>query len=353
MKIAGICFTENGFLLLERVTQILRSEGHEMTMHFKSRFADKHKSFELKEDLREWIGKRFVDSEALVFIGAVGITTRSIAPFVRDKRQDPAVIVIDDGGRFCIPLLSGHIGGANELAKFLAGKLSAVPVITTSTDINSVFAVDTYAAKHQMTLSSMTYAKEVSASLLSGYPVGFASDLAVSGRLPKGFLHKKQMKAVRPDEVTLGIYISPFYKDKHFDHCLWLIPKCITVGIGCRKGTTCAQIEEVVNEVLKNEYIYPEAIARVATIELKSEELGLLSFCKKAELPLISYTADELKEVEGDFTKSDFVKEVTGVDNVCERSAFRAGDGFLIAPKTAKNGVTVAMVLHEETISFE
>lgn len=353
MKIAGICFTQAGFTLLRWIQEILQKEGHDTEIAVKSRFAEKNKEAELKEDLKTWTEKRFRDKDALIFVGATGITVRTIAPFVRDKRQDPAVIVLDERGRFCIPLLSGHIGGANELAVWLSEQIQATPVITTATDVNRQFAVDVYAARNNMTLSNMTYAKEVSASLLSGYPVGFQSDFPVDGRLPAGLVWSGRLKTENPDEVTLGISISPSYQNKYFDHCLWLIPRCITLGIGCKKGVRLEQIEKLVDEVLKEQYLYPEALCQVATIDLKAEEPGLLEFCRKYGLSLITYTSAELKSVPGDFSSSGFVESVTGVDNVCERSAVLAGEGDLIVKKTCGDGVTCACVRKDWRIRFE
>ena len=353
MKIAGICFTRSGYHLLEKIEQILRQEDHDVCIAYKSRFSDKDHPAEMKEDLKEWVGKRFLDSDAIVFVGATGITVRTIAPYVRDKRQDPAVIVFDESGKFCIPLLSGHIGGANDLAVWLSEKMNAVPVVTTATDINDIFSVDVYAKKHHMTLSNMTYAKEVSASLLSGYPVGFQSDFPVDRDLPDGFVWEKELGPDDPESVTLGVSISPSYQNAHFDHCLWLIPKCITIGIGCRKGTSSSQIADLVRDVLKERYLYPEALCRVATIDRKADEPGLLQFCRELELPLVTYTAEELNAAKGQFTPSKFVKDTTGVDNVCERCAMLGGDGELIVKKRQKNGVTCACVRSDRRISFE
>lgn len=353
MKIAGICFTQGGFTLLKWIQEILLQEGNEVSIAFKSRFAKSGHPAELKEDLKEWTRKRFIDSDAIIFVGATGITVRTIAPFVKDKRQDPAIIVLDERGQFCIPLLSGHIGGANELAAWLAKQIKATPVVTTATDVYGKFAVDVYAAKNNMTLSNMTYAKEVSASLLSGYPVRLQSDFPVEGKLPEGFVWDGELKPENPDEVSLGISISPSYQNKYFDHCLWLIPRCITIGIGCRKGTSAERIEKLVMEVLKEQYLYPEAVCQVATIDLKADEPGLLQFCEAYQLPLKTFTAGELKEAEGEFSNSKFVEAITGVDNVCERSAVLAGDGELFVKKTCGDGVTCACVRKDWRISFE
>lgn len=352
MKIAGISFTRAGYELLCWVRDVLEKEGHEVTIGIRSKYAEESEEGTILCSSREWAKKHFADSDALVFVGATGITVRSIAACVKDKRQDPAVLVLDERGQYCIPLLSGHIGGANALALLLSEQMNTIPVITTATDINQKFAVDIFAARHGMTISNMTYAKEVSASLLSGYPVGFCSDFPVEGNLPEGFVWSQKLK-VRQDEVSLGINISPAYRHKMFDHCLWLIPRCIVLGIGCKKGTPKAKIEKLVDEVLKKYYLYPEAIAAVATIDIKGEEPGLQAFCEEYQVPLVTYSAEELRKAPGTYSASEFVEQTTGVDNVCERSAVLEGGSNLFVKKISRDGVTCACVCKEWRVRFE
>ena len=185
MKISGICFTQSGRKLAERVNALLLNDTWDELITTEwyckgRRFQKDGSMFDLvTESMHEWSGRRFMDSDVIIFIGATGIAVRGIAPHVRDKRYDPAVIVIDEQGKFCIALLSGHIGGANDMVRRISAKLGSVPVITTATDVNDLFAVDEFATKNDMTISSMTYAKEVSAALLSGDPVGFWTNFQV------------------------------------------------------------------------------------------------------------------------------------------------------------------------------
>ena len=125
-----------------------------------------------KENLTQWSGRQFSEKNAMIFIGAAGIAVRAAAPWIRDKFADPPVIVIDETARFVIPLLSGHVGGANELACELAAFLGAVPVITTATDRNGLFAVDLFAAGNGLVLTDRKMAREISARILEGKTVG-------------------------------------------------------------------------------------------------------------------------------------------------------------------------------------
>lgn len=281
-------------------------------------------------------------ADALVFVGSCGIAVREIAPYVKDKRTDPAVICIDELGRFVIPLLSGHIGGANALAQIIAQSLGAVPVITTATDINEKFSVDSWAVNRGYIISSMKAAKTVSAEILEK-DVPLCSDYPIVTALPSGVISGQNGK--------VGICITCQQK-KPYEETLRLVPRILHLGIGCRKGTETSTIREVVDAVLKDHNIDHRAIKCVASIDLKAEEAGLLQFCEENKLPISFYSAEELKVVPGEFTPSGFVQSITGVDNVCERSAL-IGAKELIVKKTARNGVTVAVAAEHLEVRFE
>ena len=136
--------------------------------------------------LADWTARQFAGSDALVFVGAVGIAVRAIAPHCQSKAQDPAVVVLDECGRFAVPILSGHLGGANDLARALAAVCGAVPVITTATDANGVFAVDEWAKHQNCTVLEPERIKLVSGALLAGKTVQFASDWPIAGAPPDG-----------------------------------------------------------------------------------------------------------------------------------------------------------------------
>lgn len=362
MRAAILCFTGNGLKLARRAAAALEESWDEVRIYGKSRFLEGEDILVPGGSLTAWAGEMFAWADGLCFVGAVGIAVRLIAPWIRDKKTDPAVVVMDEKGGFCIPILSGHMGGANELALELSGRLGMLPVITTATDRNQRFAVDVFAKKQGMQLSSMTYAKEVSAALLAGETVGFCSQFPVRGKLPQGLRDAggETIAGDRGEEregepvPQLGISVSTAYREHPFRKTLWLIPPRVVVGIGCRKGTPASRIRELVTEVLKEEQIFQEAVGSVATIDLKKSEGGLLAFCRDWGLPLYAYSGQQLSEVEGDFTKSDFVQSVTGVDNVCERSAMlAAGRGKLIHRKTGRDGVTVALALENWSVDFE
>ena len=285
--------------------------------------------------LSRFAQQAMVDCDLIVFVGAAGIAVRAIAPHVRDKFTDPAVVAVDELGRFAVPLVSGHVGGANDLARRIAAATGGAPVVSTATDVNGLFAVDVWAKGNGLAITDRTLAKEVSAALLDGTPVGFASDFGhpCPGGLTDG-------------PAELGVWVTDRTGDGPFSRTLRLAPQSLILGIGCRRGTEQAAIEALASAALAG--YEPRAVAAVTTIDLKKDEPGLLAFCAAHHLPLRTFSAGELAAAEGDFTPSDFVKSITGVDNVCERAAAAAG-GRIIVPKQAKNGVTVA-VARKETL---
>ena len=330
MKLAVISFTERGSRLNRSVSELLSREGIEVESTALAKYAESAGLSPLTTSLHDWTEKMFESQDALLFIGATGIAVRSIAPFVADKRKDPAVVVMDEKGIFAISLLSGHIGGANELAGKLANLTGAIPVITTATDVNGRFAVDVFAKKQK---------------------IGLVTDFPILGEMPEEL---ELLKGTEPFEGKTGIVIALNETFHPFPCTLHLIPKIVALGLGCRKGKEEAAIEEAVLEALSRNRLSIHSLMGAASVDLKAEEPGILAFCEKYGLDFQTYSAEELSEAEGDFTPSSFVKNVAGVDNVCERSAVLLSDGGkLIQKKAAGNGVTVALAVKEWSVEFE
>lgn len=305
-----------------------------------------------RKSLTECVGEWFSKEDAFVFFGAAGIAVRCIAPCLGHKSTDPAVVVIDEGGSFCISLLSGHVGGANQLTRQLSELLGAVPVITTATDREGKFAVDVFAKENNFALTDWKRAKEISALILEGGTIGFLTDasfeFAWEGEIPN------QLRILGAEErLGEGIWLSPCRTDKQpFPLTLQLIPRMITVGIGCRRNVPKEKIEQAVESCLLENRILFQAVGRVASIDLKSREEGLLAYCEEKGLPFQTFSAKELEAQNGEFTGSGFVKQVTGVENVCERSAVAASGGRLLCGKRVYDGVTVALAAGKGRIVF-
>lgn len=338
MKVAIFAYSRQGCRTARRVME--HFSGHELQCYTMARFAEPGFG-PIQRPSKPFYGPIFNQVDAMVFVGSVGIAVREIAPHVRDKSTDPAVVSIDELGKFVVPLLSGHIGGANDLALELATALKSIPVITTATDINKRFSVDAWAARNGYIIASLNRAKAVSAAILE-QDVPLKSDYPIGTELPSG--------VVLGDSGDVGICIS-VYKEEPFERTLRLIPKNLHIGIGCRKGTSADAICDAVDAVLMEHNIDRRAVKCVASIDLKSEEAGLLQFCEEQKFSVSFYTSEELKAVPGAFTPSEFVQSITGVDNVCERAAL-IGAEKLIVKKTARNGVTVAVAAEHLEVRF-
>lgn len=336
MKAAVLAFTEKGGETAVKITKILEKWGCSCEGYaYKSVENDSLIKF---DDLTSTAELLFKACGALVFVGACGIAVRAVAPFVKRKDTDPAIVVVDEKHRFCIPILSGHLGGANELAEEIADELGAVPVITTATDINGKFAVDVFAANNDLYICDLKAAKDISAAILRGERVGFYSDLPY-GELPE--------ELTGDSKAPLGICVSYSKSDKPFKETLNLVPKNIVVGIGCRKDIDTRTFESSVKGVLAERGVPFDAVECIATIDLKREEPAITVFCDLHSMKAEFFTAGALAAVPGDFSASEFVEAVTGVDNVCERSAVHASGGQLIFRKQIVNGVTVAAAAKE------
>lgn len=301
--------------------------------------------FEHTPSLSEMTGEWFGKADALVYFGAAGIAVRCIAPYVRDKFHDPAVLVIDENARFVISLLSGHAGGANKLNRLFAQALDATPVITTATDGRGLFSVDTYASENGLALSDRALAKEISARLLAGETVGFYADKLNGCRFYVPVSAYGQGVTESGERSGADIILSVRREPGDPEKALYLIPRTVTLGIGCRRGTSAEAVAKAAQELLQRSGVFREALSGIASIDLKQGEAGLTAFAKEWDLPLSFFTADELASARGQFSSSAFVREVTGVDNVCERSAvLLAGEnGRLLAGKESGGGVTAAL----------
>ncbi len=332
MKIAMFAFSPLGEEALERLRLSLAEEDHEIISYVKHRTAKNCP----EETLAEAAKRAFAQTGLLVFFCAAGIAVRAIAPYLKHKSEDPAVVVLDEKAAFCISLLSGHMGGANWWAEKIARFFGAVPVITTATDCEGKFSVDEYARRKDYVISDWKAAKDISARLLAGEPVYAYTEYSGTD-LPKDIIITEN-----PDKADLLISSRFFPATDQ----LQLIPKALILGIGCKKGTSKEQIGQAVEKFLEKNKYDIRGVSILASIDLKKEEQGLLAFCKETSLSFLTFSAEELLQVKGTFSNSDFVRSVTGVDCVCERSVVCAG-GKLIAKKTITDGITLALGIRQ------
>lgn len=374
MKVALIAFTDQGRQLGHRLAVELSKQNHQCDLAGLQE--------QRKESLDDWTRRVFGDCEALLFIAATGIAVRAIAPYLQSKATDPAVVVLDDRATWAIALVSGHLGGANALTRQVAAVSGAQAVITTATDVNGVFAVDVWAKSQNLLLSSLPKAKNVTAALLKGETVLFFSEYPWQGDLPKGLIslvtaqrgNEEQslddeekpphwliyVSCREPDEQKIADLFKFNQSGKGItemiawaERVLWLIPRTVVLGIGCRKNTLQQEIEQAVANTIKQYGISKQSIKGVASIDLKKEEAGLVQFCAANHWPLTTYSAGQLQSVKGEFFSSAFVQQITGTDNVCERAAVLAADSTtVIIPKTIRKHVTVAAAERSWQLEF-
>lgn len=288
------------------------------------------------EDLRQWTRRNFVPGGALVFVGAAGIAVRAIAPHIKSKTSDPAVVVVDEGGHFAIPILSGHLGGANDLARQIGAICGAVPAVTTATDVSGVFSVDQWARRQGCAVINPEGIKAVSSRLLRGERISWFSQWDISGPPPAGIA---LVPSARQSQVSVTL-------SGEEGTLLRLVPRIGVLGVGCKRGTSAQTLEHAVQALLQSGGICPQAVVRVCSITQKRDEPGLQEFCRARNLPLSFFSPEELAQAEGHFSASDFVQRTVGVDNVCERSAvLGSGGGALWLSKRTGEGTALALAL--------
>ena len=286
-------------------------------------------------DLKEWAGECFLARKAILFIGACGIAVRTIAPFLESKLTDSPVLVMDENGQFVIPILSGHVGGANEIARNISRLLDlTTPVITTATDVSNQFSIDVFAKKHDLAVANKDGIAKVSSKVLEKKKLSMAVSDAYASQVDV-MIGKRCLETELHENERMPL--------------LTLVPREYILGIGCRRDKEDEVLEAFVEKCLKEAGITWEQVRIIASIDRKKEEHAILALSHKKGIPFVVFDADTLRHIEGDFLPSAFVKEQVGVDNVCERAAIAAGkDGVrLVRRKQAENGMTLAIAKEE------
>lgn len=286
--------------------------------------------------LADFVGRIFREHPVLVFIMATGIVVRVIAPHIKSKVTDPAVLVVDETGRFVISLLSGHLGGANEAAKLVAEKLGATPVITTASDLKERLAVDMLAKKLNCAIDDMEAAKTVTAMIVNGERVAVISDVDLS--LPDYFT----------DDVSSAagvIHITSRKVQPAGKPFVRLIPITIVAGVGCKKGTDPAKLIEAIDDALETAGVDRRALRCVASAEIRRDEPAVLEAARHFGAELFFASLAEIAAVESRFGSSDFVREKIGVGAICEPAAYLAAgrSGKMLLPKRKGKGITIAL----------
>lgn len=285
---------------------------------------------------KEDFAKIFNTYDRIIFIGAVGIAVRYLALVLRDKRKDPAVVVIDPTGRYVISVLSGHLGGANDFAREVAAIIGAEPIITTASDHLGYTSIDLFAKENHYVIADMKRMKEIAAAMVSGEPVYFYSERNVWPDYP----HLVQAQSIEEAREHKGIVVS--YDALHMVDGLQLIPKVLHLGIGSKKGTKVEDLTALVEKTFAEKGWDLRAISAAHTIDIKGDEESIKTFCKTAAIPLHVYDAKTLSKNEAFCGGSDFVKQTVGVKAVSCPAALMGGERLLVE-KASSAGLTLSV----------
>ena len=300
-------------------------------------------------ELRELVKDLWPETDGFVFIMAAGIVVRLIAPNLVDKELDPAVVVMDDAGKFAISLLSGHLGGANELACKCAFLTGSREVITTATDANCLPSFDMLAKEEGWVIDDISRVKILNALLLDNEEIAVVDP---TGRVRPYFhgLERLAFYETFMEAFKSGAKGYLFVTNRHLPpqaqskDLLVLRPKNLVLGMGCNSGTSPEEIEEVVSVNLKRIFLSLKSVKCIATASAKREEAGLVAFAAKWGIPLEFFESARLNTVDAPSPPSPHALEAIGAVGVAEPAALLAsGGGSLLLKKVKSGNVTLAI----------
>jgi cobalt-precorrin 5A hydrolase len=317
--------------------------------------------------LRDLLARLWGEKRALVCIMAAGIVVRCIAPLIRSKTMDPAVVVVDERGRYAVSMLSGHVGGGNRLAQAVADLLGGLAVITTGSDVSRKPAVDTIAVESGLVMEDMTWAARVTTAILDDEPfwvydpdgrlAGYRESLGSAVWIADARLHFDKDSSQPHEEDVLnaaarglgmdlqavaGLWVSERTKPESYPAVV-LRPRCLSVGIGCNRKTPASEIVQAVRDVFSRYRLAPKAIRTLASVDVKEDEAGLREAAQRFEVPILFFSRETLRGQRVP-NPSPVVHRHIGVSSVCEAAALMAArNGRLIVEKQKTPNVTVAV----------
>jgi len=359
----------HGFRKAQRVKKdnvaiiTLTKGGAQLGALLKERFPEAHLYVPCKLEIKERKAKRFSEQlgvlcgelvnyySGLIFIMAVGIVVRIISPFLCHKSVDPAVVVVDEKGRFAISLISGHLGGANELAKEVALITGGEPVITTATDVHETHSLDLLAKQLDCKIIDFNGLKQCNYALLHGEKVGIYPDILKSYiplRKKRGIMFYKSIKSLLSSDCLYKVIISNKRIEdgvsKQKRTVISLNPRNLVVGIGCNRSTSSSEIEDMVRRFFNEWGLSFQSIKKIATVDIKSSEKGLISFVRKHNFEIEFFKAKQLNKVGCLTPPSKSSLKAVGSKGVCEPAALLgAGVTTLLHSKKKTSNVTVAV----------
>ncbi|AWK52736.1 cobalt-precorrin 5A hydrolase [Clostridium beijerinckii] len=283
-------------------------------------------------------------SKGVIFISSTGIAVRAIAPFLEGKNKDPGVVVVDLLSKYAINILSGHLGGGNELTLKVAQILNVQPIITTATDNLGIIAPDVIAKDNGLIIEDLKKAKYISSLLVDGKIVGIKDDYNMI-KISKGY---EKTDKIREDCIWITHNLnndlgdSVTQVDLNYSKILKLIKKDLVLGIGCRRGTTHEKLYNFINISLIKYNLDIRAVAAIVSVDVKANEDGIIKLAEKINCPFITFEREEIKSVQDKYEKSEFVLKTLGITGVCEPCVDLAGAEVIVS-KVKNEGMTLAI----------
>lgn len=305
--------------------------GEKLSKNFSSVYfsKDKIKAVGLNEITKEAMEK----AKGIIFISSTGIAVRAIATYLKGKAIDPGVVVVDAKGQYVISLLSGHLGGGNELAIKVSEILKSMPIITTATDSLGIKAPDMIAKENNLLISDMKKAKDISAFLIEGKKVTFEDEHEIID-IPEGYVEYAESSEKYPRVIVTN-------KTSDSEN-LVLVRRNVILGIGCRKEVPKERMLDFIRESLKDYGYREDAILKISTIDLKATEEAIVNLSEVLSVPLEIHSRDEVRKIEHLFKCSDFVKKSIGVGAVAEPCVYLS-KGKIIIERISKEGMTLCI----------
>lgn len=309
-RAAIVAISRNGSTLAKRLATCL---GDEATLYLESRFhteGDSGVAFDLP--VRPLVQQLFGEHQRLVLFMPVGAAVRLLAPCLQDKHADPAVVCVDDAGRFAVSLLSGHLGGADRLAREVADALKATPVITSAADVKGTLAVDLLGQEFGWQIDAKPAAvTRASAAVVNGEPVGVFQQAGEADwwppdqPLPQNVTNYVSLEALKAASCAAALIVSDqqspgsTWTDRKGASVVVYRPRTLIAGMGCRRGVPMAELEELLVDTFASHNLALGSLRCIATAELKREEPGLIQLADKYGVALLCYNAEKLNSVFG------------------------------------------------------
>ena len=334
-KVSIIAITKNGI----KIGQELKKFSNSWTIYAPLKFSDNDRNVEwYSEPTSSKIAELFQTSDALVCIFSLGAVIRLVSPYIKDKKTDPAVLVIDDQAKFVISVLSGHLGGANQLTEDISKKLGSTPVITTAADVNKTIAVDLLGKEFGWEIEDDSTVTKTSALMVNEEEIGVYQNAGEknwwSKKLPINVIIHSSMDELKKSQAKgfLIITDNEITDSEILQKAVVYRPQTLVVGVGLHGDTTKETIREGLNECLEKFQISSKSIARLVSIKKPKDVQGLIDLGNEMSVPVEYFEKEELAQIEIP-NPSEMVQAFEGTPSVSEAAAIKSSGGQLVVEK--------------------